>query len=137
MAGLPLKAAEKQIFGWSSEEVGGRVWVLRIPKAGLRPGSGDDVDWDSPAWLEAPFKGVEENDRQQERRGLLNMRIREQDDMDGVCDVLREAGVVYYRDLRDCPQVIELGLLEPITGRKNLEPRENPNHMWKWKEGHE
>jgi len=137
LAGLPPKAAEKQMFGWPFEEIGGRIWVLRIPKAGLRAAYGNDVDRDCPAWLEAALKEIEESDRQQERMRVSNTRMREQDDMDRVCDVLREAGGAYYRGWRDCPQVVELGLLEPITGRNDVVPRENPNHMWKWKEGHE
>lgn len=35
---------------------------------------------------------LEKCDRESEKIGLLAMRIREQEDMDSICDVLREAG---------------------------------------------
>lgn len=110
----PLQASDKLIFGWPSHAAGGGVWVLRIPKAGLRRGDGDgDGDGMGSLSLEAGLEAIEESDREGEKMVLLAMRVREQEYMDGVCDVLKEAGAVYYKDLVECPEILELGLLEP------------------------
>lgn len=74
-------------------------------------------------------------DRESEKMGLLAMRIREQEDMDGICDVLREAWRVYYKDLKECPEVLELGLIKPEKARNDLVPPTGPGDEWKCRDG--
>ncbi len=54
--------------------------------------------------------------------------------MDGVCNVLREAGGIYYKTLKQCPELVKLGLLEPVNGRNDLLPPQGPGDEWKWRE---
>ena len=51
---------------------------------------------------------MEESVREQETMAPFEVKLRKQEDMDGVCDVLREAGAVYYKDMRECPEVVGL-----------------------------
>lgn len=77
-----MQPAEKQIFGWLSDEAGGGVWVLRIPMASWRRGDDDDF-WHTQAGFEAMLEFLAEGGRESERMGLLAMKIGEQKDMDG------------------------------------------------------
>jgi hypothetical protein len=40
----------------------------------------------------------------------LELEIRAQTDMEGVCGVLKNAGALYYENIEECPEVINLGL---------------------------
>ena len=58
-----------------------------------------------------------EGDREGEMVAVVRMRVPEQKDMDGVCDVSREARVVDYKSLRECLEVVELPILLNWTRR--------------------
>lgn len=47
----------------------------------------------------------------------LEWKLDKQKDMDGVCYVLRDVGGAYYKDIKECPVVVQSELLEPFTGR--------------------
>ncbi len=128
----PTQAAEKQIFCWPSDEAGGRVWVLRISMSSWRSGD-DDNFWSTEVGFEAMLDLLKDCDGESEMMDLLAMRIIEQEDMDGVCNVLREAGGIYYKDLKQCPELVKLGLLEPVNGRNDLLPPQGPGDKWKWR----
>ena len=111
-----LQPAEKQIFGWPSDEAGGGVWWYGISKFRSRR-SEEDWDFGTQAGLEAAIEIMEESVREQETMVPFEVKLRKQEDINGVCDVLREARAVYYKDVRECPEAVGLGLLEYQTGR--------------------
>jgi len=100
-----IQAGERQIFGWPSA---GGVWIYRIPPAGLRinPGCyGDDN-----GWLEAALDVLERGEPEIKALEKLELEIRAQTDMEGVCGVLKNAGALYYENIEECPEVMNLGL---------------------------
>ena len=110
------------------------MWWYQIPKFRWRR-SDEDWDFGTQAGLEAAMESMEESVREQEKMAPFEVKLRKQEDMDGVCDVLREAGAVYYKNMRECPEVVGLGLLAAQTGRNGLVPPEGPCGGWKWREG--
>lgn len=46
-----------------------------------------------------------------------------------------EAEGVYCKNLKECPEVMDLGLLEPENGRNDLLPLKGPEDEWKWRDG--
>jgi len=100
----PIQAGEKQIFGWPSA---GGVWVYWIPPAGLRldPGYYNEHDW-----LETAIRYMEQGEPEREALDALQLEIRAQTHMEGVCGVLKNAGAMYYENIEECPEVSELGL---------------------------
>jgi len=100
-----VKAGERQIFGWPSA---GGVWIYRIPPAGLRidPGCyGDDN-----GWLEASLGVLERGEPEIKALEELQVKIRAQTNMEGVCGVLKNAGALYYENIEECPEALDLGL---------------------------
>ncbi|KAF2716097.1 hypothetical protein K431DRAFT_350583 [Polychaeton citri CBS 116435] len=88
-------------FGWPAE---GGVWVLR-----QLPAWADELD-------SAPIGShLEEDaamDEMQQRFSIATSSFKEQDDMEGICRVIEEAGGRFYLNIGDCPEAVELGLLE-------------------------
>ena len=65
-----------------------------------------------------------EGDREGEMVALVRMRVPEQKDMDGVCDVSSAVRVVDYKSLRECLEVVELPILLHWT-RRGHRPKGN------------
>ena len=63
--------------------------------------------------LEQMLRRMEEIEKNEDRMESLREELRELVDMAGVCEVLRQTGAVYYKNHRESPEVVELGLLEP------------------------
>lgn len=101
----PIQAGERQIFGWP---LAGGAWIYRIPPEGLRLDreSYDDDD----AWLGAALGVVERGEPEIRALEELQWKIRAQTDMEGVCAVLKHAGAIYYENIEECPEVLDLGL---------------------------
>ncbi len=66
----PTQAAEKQIFGWPSDEAGGRVWVLLISMSSWRRGD-DDNFWSTEAGFEAMLDLLKDCDGESRKMDLL------------------------------------------------------------------
>ena len=116
------------------------MWVFRIPKAhSRRNGDSEEDDLDTEAQIEAMIERmeIEERERAGEKMALLEVKLRGQEDMNGVCGVLRDAGAVFYEDLRECPEVVDWGLLEPVepeTGRNDWVPPDGLRGRPKWRD---
>lgn len=108
---------------------GSGVWVLQIPTAGLRY-CGDsyikDPCRDSLADIEAGSAGIEQSDRKRGNMAQVKLRTKDQNNIDGSCNIVREDGGMHYKDMRDSPELMELELLKPETGRDGLLPPEGP-----------
>lgn len=114
------------------------MWVLRIPKALLRRMFEDEEDGlDSEEQLQVRLGRMEraEEECEGEKMALLECKLSEQKDMNGFCDAFRDAGAVFYEDLRDCPEAVELGLLEPKMGRNDWVPPGDLWGKWEWRDG--
>jgi hypothetical protein len=103
--GRVIQAGERQIFGWPSA---GGVWIYRILPEGLRLEWGaydSDIDW-----LEAAATVVERGEPEIEALEELELEIRAQTDMEGVGRVLKNAGAMYYENIEECSEVLDLSL---------------------------
>lgn len=100
-----VQAGERQIFGWSSAE---GVWIYRIPQEPLRlhPADYDDDD----AWLQAAATVLERGEPEIQALEKVQWGIRAEKEMEGVCEVLKNAGAMYYENIEECPEVLILGL---------------------------
>ena len=105
----PMQGAERQIFGWPSQ---GGVWVFRLPQSLIRWTFGDDRSGDR--MLECVERADEEG--WDEQKSLLDSKLRVRENMDGFCEVLRIYGAQYYKDVKQCPEMHTLRLLEPVVG---------------------
>ncbi|MDI1487965.1 MAG: hypothetical protein OHK93_007239 [Ramalina farinacea] len=124
--------ATMQIFGWPDS---GGVWIYRIPRIYLGL-SDDDPPRDIGGDLEAGLKALETREAEgiDEKMSYLKMNIEAQDNMDGVCDILRDTGGEFYKSLEDCPEVVDLGLLTPDISRNDWLPPPHLMDRWQRKE---
>lgn len=83
--------------------------------------------------LEQMLHRIEEIEKNSNRTESLRKALRGQVDMAGVCEVLRQAGAVFYKDHRECPEVVKTGLLEPERKRNELMSLICPGGVWKWR----
>jgi hypothetical protein len=95
------------LFGWPAS---GGVWVLRL--------------WLSDSEFEisaGQYRTDEEIMEQNMAEGLRRVqeyednvvlvdRVNQQEDMEDVCCVLKEAGARFYAVIEDCPEAVELNL---------------------------
>ncbi|KAM0716046.1 hypothetical protein Q7P37_008560 [Cladosporium fusiforme] len=96
----------EHLFGWPST---GGVWVFR--------------KWKYPHKEFREMYRYRTGDGQRIKMGYESMATREQQaavyedlklqqSMEGVCDVLDKAGAQFYSDMKDCPEVVEYGMVE-------------------------
>lgn len=64
-----------------------------------------DIDW-----LEAAATVVERGEPEIEALEELELEIRAQTDMEGVGRVLKNAGAMYYENIEECSEVLDLSL---------------------------
>ncbi|KAH8586690.1 hypothetical protein B0O99DRAFT_643864 [Bisporella sp. PMI_857] len=97
-----LNDIKDYIMGWPSD---GGVWVLRLP-----PGLFETRDLEEAMeYLGRIDDGTEVNYELEHRQ--LKEKLREQKDMDGYSKVLKHEGAMYFKDPKDCPEILRFGLL--------------------------
>jgi len=96
------QASPAQLFGWSAS---GGVWVLRMYPRVMKEHENTLSTRTDQGRLAAATEVAD-------RFFLAENLAKQQEDMSGLCRVLEDAGGEFYGDLRDCPEVVKLGLVE-------------------------
>ena len=102
----PLQETEKYIFGWPES---GGVWVFRIPREVWKSSIPEPG---SPDYIRAIFEYEENYARLSDKIEGMQRSIKEQSEMDGVCDILSDAGAIWYPDIKDCSEAQDMNLVE-------------------------
>jgi len=64
---------------------------------------------------------------------VLERKLRGQEDINGFCSVLRDSGAVFYEDLREFPEFVDLGHLKPEIAGNDWVSRDDLRGRWKWR----
>jgi hypothetical protein len=95
-------------FGWPAS---GGIWVLRLWLTDSELGISSAEQYRSDEEImEQNLQEILKREQRYEDNIAIADKVNQQEDMEGVCRVLEEAGARFYAVIEDCPEAVELNL---------------------------